>query len=217
MSIQDGATVSEDLVVARILPTNMGFEEWMRQKVQLQVTRYADERAHLAQDPYDITITGSPTIGEGLLVNTGGNYTLKALRESSVAVGSQPDTTLRFTTAGSFIGVGDSAAAAAVAQTNLQAVTNKVRKAMDATFPLLVGDSYTRANPTTGASETVVLTDRQMAFRTSWGSAEAVFAWNEFCVANHITAGSMLDRFVSAQGTKPNTQVWESTITFTLS
>src|SRR5689334_14648260 len=48
-----------------------------------------------------------------------------------------------FNAANAYIGVGDSSTVNAVAQTDLQAATNKVRTGMDATFPSLSGQVMT--------------------------------------------------------------------------
>lgn len=101
-----------------------------------------------------------------------------------------------FNNANSHIGVGDSSTAFAASQTDLQAATNKLRKAMDATYP-------TRA--------TNVLT-----FRSTFGTSEANFAWNEWAVFNASSAGSMLSRKVESLGTKTNTQTWQFTVTLTV-
>lgn len=101
-----------------------------------------------------------------------------------------------FNNANSHIGVGDSATAFAAGQTDLQAASNKLRKAMDATYP-------TRA--------TNVLT-----FRSTFGTSDANFAWNEWAVFNGAAGGTMLNRKVESLGTKTNTQTWQFTVTLTI-
>ena len=101
-----------------------------------------------------------------------------------------------FNAANSYIGVGDSSTAFAASQTDLQAATNKLRKAMEASYP-------TRA--------TNVLT-----FRSLFGTSEANFAWNEWGVFNAAAAGAMLNRKVEALGTKTSAQSWQLTVTLTL-
>lgn len=102
-----------------------------------------------------------------------------------------------FNNANAHIGVGDSSTAFAAGQTDLQAVTNKLRKAMDATYP---------------SRATNVLT-----FRATFGASEANFAWNEWGIFNAASSGTMLTRKVEALGTKANPAVWEITATLTLS
>jgi hypothetical protein len=96
------------------------------------------------------------------------------------------------------IGVGDSTTAEAATQTDLQAATNKLFKAMDASFP------------TYGTSQ-------KITFRATFGSSEANYAWQEFSVRNGNTANKNLNRKVSNQGTKTSGQTWQVTVEITLS
>lgn len=100
-----------------------------------------------------------------------------------------------FNNANAHIGVGDSTTAFAVGQTDLQAATNKLRKAMDATYP---------------SGATNVLT-----FRSTFATGDANFAWQEWGVFNASSAGTMLNRKVESLGTKTNTQTWQFTVTLT--
>ena len=85
--------------------------------------------------------------------------------------------------ANSYIGVGDSSTAAAVGQTDLQAVSNKLRVAMDATFP-------SRASTT-------------LTWRSTFSTAQANWTWNEMAVFNAAAAGTMFCRaLVSSPFTK---------------
>lgn len=101
-----------------------------------------------------------------------------------------------FNNANAFLGVGDSTTAFALAQTDLVAATNKLRKAMDATYP-------TRS--------TNVLT-----YRATYGGTEANFVWAEVGLFNAATAGTMLLREVSALGTKASGSTWVLTHSLTL-
>jgi hypothetical protein len=101
-----------------------------------------------------------------------------------------------FNNANAHLAVGDSATAFAVGQTDLQAATNKLRKAMEATYP-------TRA--------TNVLT-----FRSLFGTADANWAWQEWGVFNAAAAGVMLCRKVESLGTKTSAQSWQLTATITV-
>lgn len=100
-----------------------------------------------------------------------------------------------FNNANAHIGVGDSTTAFAVGQTDLQAASNKTRKAMDATFP-------------SGGSNVIV-------FRSTFGQSDANFAWNEWAVFNASSGGTMLNRKVESLGTKTSTQTWQFTTTLT--
>lgn len=101
-----------------------------------------------------------------------------------------------FNNANARIGVGDSATAGDATATDLLAATNKFRKAMDATYPQRTGNTLT--------------------FRSTFGTAEANFTWNEWGVFNAGSGGTMLNRRVEALGTKPSTQSWQFTVTLTL-
>lgn len=114
-----------------------------------------------------------------------------------VAARTTGTTGTSFDNANAYIGVGDSTTAFAATQTDLQAATNKLRKAMDATYP------------TTAAN---VLT-----FRSTFGTSDANYAWQEWGVFNASSAGTMLNRKVESLGTKPSSQTWQFTVTLTLS
>lgn len=102
------------------------------------------------------------------------------------------------------IGVGDSTTSAAATQTDLQAATNKLRKAMDASYP-----SHTDGTGSGAATIT---------FRATFGSSDANFAWQEWIVANSPTAatGRALNRKVESLGTKASGTTWVFTVTLTL-
>lgn len=108
-----------------------------------------------------------------------------------------------FSNANAHIGVGDSSTAAAATQTDLQAATNKFRKAMDSTYPLHTDG--------TGASSNATVT-----FRSTFGASDANFAWQEWAVFNASSTGRMLNRKVQSLGTKVNPAVWEFTVTVSL-
>lgn len=95
------------------------------------------------------------------------------------------------------LGVGDTNTAFAATQTDLAAPTNKLRKAMEATYP----------QRSSGA----------LTLRSLFGTSEANFAWAEWATFNASTAGIMWQRKVESLGTKTNTQSWQltSTLTFT--
>jgi hypothetical protein len=105
----------------------------------------------------------------------------------------------KFDNTNAYLGVGDSSTAEDASQTGLQAATNKLYKGMEASYP------------TYGTSQ-------KATWKSSFGSAEANFAWNEFTVANGSSdAAKNLNRKVSAQGTKTSGQTWELTLEITLS
>ncbi len=108
------------------------------------------------------------------------------------------------------MGVGDSTVAAAAAQTALQAATNHLWVILNAT-------------PTTGASQ-------QMVASASFSTSQANWVWNEIMIGTTTTPGSLpnnattppatahvLNRLVTAMGTKVSTATWVATLTITLS
>lgn len=128
-------------------------------------------------------------IDGNLLLNEG----IAELLDLAIGVG----TPTAFNNANARLGVGDSAAVEAATQTDLQAATNKTYKAMSASYP-------------SRATQTVT-------WRAVFASAEANYAWNEFCVDNGATALKTLNRKVSAQGTKASGQTWTLDLAITIS
>jgi hypothetical protein len=109
-----------------------------------------------------------------------------------------------FSNAQAAIGVGDSTTTAAATHTDLQAATNKLRVAMDATFP-----SHT---------DGVVVGAASIIFKSTFSTAQANWAWQEWAVFNSATAatGRMLQRKVESLGTKTSASTWALTITLSL-
>jgi hypothetical protein len=100
-----------------------------------------------------------------------------------------------FNNANAYLGVGDSTASFVKTQTDLQASTNKLRKAMDATFPQQAANVIT--------------------LQSTFGSSDANFAWQEFGTFNNSSGGTMLQRKVSALGTKASGQTWQFQVVLT--
>lgn len=120
------------------------------------------------------------------ITDTGRNHLVQATVGAAVTA---------FNNANSYIGVGDSSTAYSAGQTDLVAASNKLRKAMDATYP-------------SGGSN--VLT-----FRSTFSTSDANFAWNEWGVFNASSSGTMLNRKVESLGTKTSAQTWQFTVTLT--
>jgi hypothetical protein len=105
------------------------------------------------------------------------------------------DSANHFNNAGAQIGVGDSSAAAAASQTDLQASANKVYKGMDSGYP--------------------TSTAQKATFRASFSAGEANYAWNEW-VVKQSTSGKCLNRKVDSLGTKSG-GTWTLQVEITLS
>lgn len=108
--------------------------------------------------------------------------------------------TTPYNNANAALGAGDSNAVFGVAQTNLQGavnVTDRVRKAMNATFPSRSGQT--------------------VSFQSNFATTDANFTWNEWAIFNNVTDGSgtMLNRAVASLGTKTSAQAWTLTATVT--
>ena len=93
------------------------------------------------------------------------------------------------------LGVGDSSTAFSAAHTDLQAASNKLRKAMEASYPTRSAGALT--------------------LRSLYGTSEANFAWNEWGSFNASSGGTMVTRKVESLGTKTSAQSWQLTATIT--
>lgn len=109
-----------------------------------------------------------------------------------------------FDNANAYLGVGDSTTPATQTQTDLLASVNKVRVAMDATFP-------THTDSTSAAAAATVTF--QSTFDTSTGN----FTWNEVAAFNAAASGRMLNRRVQTLGTKTSADTWVLVLTVTIS
>lgn len=119
------------------------------------------------------------------------NEGIQELWDLAIAAGG----TTAYNNANAEIGVGDSNTAAAATQTDLQAASNKLFKAMVATYPQ-------RTNQT-------------VDFRSDFTSGEANFAWQEWGVRNGNTRNKNLNRKVESLGTK-STGTWTLTASLTI-
>ena len=151
--------------------------KWMLEKF------HEDEHHLVGATPYE-----TRHIDGNLLVTTG----IQLLEDLLIAAGGTA-----FNNANARIGVGDSSTAAAIGQTDLVAATNKVRVAMDATFPSRSGTT--------------------ISFKSTFGSAVANWVWNEWAIFNAASAGTMLNRKVESLGTKASGSSWVLTCTIVVS
>ena len=94
------------------------------------------------------------------------------------------------------IGIGDDNTAAAPAQSDLEAVVNVLWKAMEATYPQV--------------------SNQKVTFQSEFGSAEGNYAWEE-CAVRQTGANVLMNRIVSAKGTKVVGEVWTAKLEITLS
>jgi hypothetical protein len=108
-----------------------------------------------------------------------------------------------YNAANAHLGVGDSTAVEVKTQTDLQAVSNKLRKAMDSGFPQHTDGTGGAANST-------------ITFRATFATSEANHAWNEWAIFNGAAGGRMLNRKVESLGTKTSAASWVLSVTLTL-
>ena len=108
-------------------------------------------------------------------------------------------TPVKWDNTNAYLGVGDSSTAEADTQTGLQAATNKLYKAMDATYP----------QKATQIAE----------WRSTFGSADANWAWEEYSVSNTSggDSGKNLNRKIGAKGTKVAGESWTLSLKITFS
>jgi len=158
--------------------------EKIQENARWVIEKYASELDYLSREPYDV----SEFFGN-LMLNEGINEAEKLITGAAATA---------YNNANARLGVGDSITAADAAQTGLQAVTNKLWKAMDATYPTVGSQVIT--------------------FKSTFGSTDANFSWQEFTVVNAADdTGKNLNRKISDQGTKASGQTWVLTLTLTLS
>lgn len=142
----------------------------------------------------DAGLAGAPLEtheGENILVNVGIQLALDLL----IGAGGTA-----YTNAASYIGIGDSNTAAAAAQADLQASTNRVKKAMDATYPSRSGNT--------------------ISWRCTFSTSEGNFSIQEAGVFNGgpaFATGTMLNRLLAPLGTKTSATTLQVTATLTFS
>ena len=113
------------------------------------------------------------------------------------------DTPTYLNNATAYLAVGDSSTAFAASQTDLQAASNKTRKAMDATYPQHTDGTDSSSNA-------------QITYKSTFETGDANFTWSEWGIFNASTSGRMLNRKVFSGGTKTSSDTWSLTITITL-
>lgn len=157
----------------------------------------ADARAIDPAVDADEVIVGTPN----LLTIGGASALLQCLIGNGTTTAGQALT--YFNNSNAYIGVGDSTTAAADTQTDLQAATNKLRKAMVATYP-----QHTDSTSSTGA--------KSIVFQGNFATTDANWTWNEWALFNGSSGGRMLNRKVEALGTKTSANAWIITVTYAL-
>lgn len=155
----------------------------------------AFERALHVLEERGVTPIAPPSVGQNQFMRATGRKHLWE-RLTGIAAPTLFDST------NAKLGVGDSLTAVAETQTDLQAATNKLRKAMAATYPQI------QSSPN----------DHKLDLRSDFISGEAEYTWNEFATFNAAAAGSMFNRglFSPSPGVKPAGQTWTLTETLVI-
>lgn len=160
----------------------MAAHEVIRWRCRAVVRKYADDAAFAADDPFEVL-----EVDGNLLMYGGASALWERLIGTSITA---------FDNTNAHLGVGDSSTAAAATQTDLQAASNKLRKAMDTSYP-------------THTDGTAASSNAEITFRSTFGSSDANFAWNEWGIFNASTSGRMLNRKVTSLGTKAAGSTWQ--------
>ena len=160
-----------------------GLRETVRYRTEWTIRKYASDEDYRAGRAYEVAI-----VPGNIMVNGG----IQLMADLLIGAGGTV-----YSNANAFIGVGDSSTAEGASQTDLQAASNKLRKAMQASYP-------------SRSAQTVT-------WRSVYGSSDSNYAWNEFAVFNASSGGTMLNRKVSAQGTKASGQTWTVDLAITWS
>lgn len=176
---------------------NKALIEKVFEKAIWKIGRWASEADKKAGKIYSkeeaMRLFGAPQFTEiegNELVNEGINYLL-------TMIGTDAKTGTPWSNANANLIVGTGSGAADPTDTEAT-FTAGVKKTMEASFP------------TYGTSQ-------KITWKSSYGSGDANQAWNEFGVLNTASSGQLLNRKVSAQGTKTTGQIWELTLEITLS
>lgn len=193
----DGGIVARDSIkwnpVATVEKYDAEQVAWAARKSGLAVPTSV-QFAEYGLVPYETVIS------VGNLLTTAGLARISSLIQAAGGQGA--------TNTSSRLGVGNSATAEAVGQTDLQAAAgsaNRQFKVMDATFPSFVNGVQT--------------------FKSTFATTDANFVWNEWGVdigAPTVTDGTtvnalLLNRKVQSLGTKTSAGSWVLTATITLS
>ncbi|MBT2234769.1 hypothetical protein [Nonomuraea sp. NEAU-A123] len=170
------------------LAAGVGRHDTARWRCQWKLEKFHGDETGPAAKPFEVIER------EGNLVMYGGVGALWHRLIGGSAVAAFDATNAR-------IGVGDGTAAADAVQTDLQG-TNKIRKGMDATYPLHTDGTGAGATPLT--------------FRATFSTSEANFVWGEWGIFNAASGGRMLNRKVEALGTKTSAASWVFTVQLSL-
>lgn len=156
-------------------------QEKLHWDVKWMITKYLNDEDRKNNRPYAVEKFKS-----NMLLSEGINEMLDLLIGAAATA---------YSNANAELGVGNSSAATATSQTDLQGGSTKW-KGMEATYPQVSG--------------------RTVTFKSEFGSTEANFLWHEFSVRNGSSADKNLNRRVTNKGTKASGETWTLTLTITI-
>lgn len=181
-------TIAQDRRPGRELAgSSAGIRPKSKDKIRHGIMRIDMRRCPKGVERCDWVRPYRTVIKRNAYVNTGGALLLDLVAGAGGTA---------FNNANAYIGVGDSSTATTSGMTDLQAATNKVRIAMDATFPSRSG--------------------QVMTWRSTAGTSVANFSIQEMGLFNASSGGTMLSRIVQNLGTKASGTTWTFTYTITV-
>ena len=206
MSQSDGAHGADTATIGAGMKVNQGIKWWPK----VLVEKYDDDQVAWVSRQSGVKVPQGTLLrslvkpyavaeSEGNLLTTAG---LNRMTSLIIAAGGQAGTNTA-----ARIGVGNSATAAAIGQTDLQAAAgaaNRWFQIMDATFP-------TQANGV-------------ITYKATWATGDGNFVWNEWGVdigtptvtSSAVVNANMFNRAVASLGTKVSGS-WVLTATITIS
>lgn len=123
---------------------------------------------------------------------------------------TEDSTSERFSSTGAWIWVGSSTSAFTSTQNSVLTTSTDPDRAQPQ------DSGYPKRNDGTDSTGLNIL-----AYRGTWTTSEAVFAWEEIALRNTsstaVGTGTAMTRFLQSLGTKANTQSWQLTVKVTVS
>jgi hypothetical protein len=182
------------------LSVNQGLHEHAKWRIKWRLEKFNDAVDHadtLGRQPDEVI-----EVDRNLLMYGGVSNLWECLIGNGTTSSGQ--TLTYFNNANAAVGVGDSSTAAVATQTDLVASSNKLRVAMNASYPQ--------------HTDGVVSGSATITFQASFGTTQANYAWNEVAIFNSASAGigRMLNRLVQSFGTKSG-GTWSMTVQITIS
>jgi hypothetical protein len=196
--IIDKIDLQEELLISSKDKGTVSVPEDVFLPVEYKIRRWTSQKEfEEGTEPYLVTRDGG-SLKDAVFTNLGGLLVWMGIRGDSL-------TGRLFNNANAKLVVSNAAGTPAATDTTV--VNELGRKVMDSSFPLIPGE-------TAGG---VTASARQFILRSTFGGTDANGVWSRFWIVNSYGTEDILDDFSSAQGTKNSGQVWELTVTLTIS